>query len=111
MATITGSVGRGGRNLRSDVITIQKLINDNILSIVPLARVVEDGACGPRTIGAIEEFQRRVVKMLEPDGRVDPGGSTLRRLNGEASPGPSLGLPPFQSLWACLLYTSPSPRD
>ncbi len=32
-------------------------------------------------MAAIEEFQRRVVKMAVPDGRVDPGGKTIRALD------------------------------
>ncbi|MEM6989632.1 MAG: hypothetical protein AAF721_04020 [Myxococcota bacterium] len=40
-----------------------------------------DGASGPRTVGAIEHFQREVVKMRAPDRRVDPGGKTIRMLN------------------------------
>lgn len=81
MATITASVGRGGTNRRNDVTTIQKLINANIGLITPLRLLAEDGRVGPATIGAIEVFQRRVVKLLRPDGRVDPGGRTLQILN------------------------------
>jgi uncharacterized protein (TIGR02594 family) len=39
-----------------------------------------DGKIGPNTIRSIEEFQRRVVGMQEPDGVVDPRGQTLRAL-------------------------------
>lgn len=78
--TITGSVGRGGRNYpHSDVMTVQYLLN-----CVPAAQggpakeLVVDGAAGPRTIAAIEGFQRRLGGFA--DGRVDPGGATLRAL-------------------------------
>jgi muramidase (phage lysozyme) len=40
----------------------------------------EDAICGPRTIAAIEGFQRQVVGFQRPDGRVDPRGRTLRML-------------------------------
>ncbi|MEM1054077.1 MAG: peptidoglycan DD-metalloendopeptidase family protein [Bacteroidota bacterium] len=39
-----------------------------------------DGLYGPGTAGAIATMQRR-IGMRRPDGRVDPGGSTLGRLN------------------------------
>lgn len=77
---ITGSVGRGGRNFpANDVITVQYLLN-----CVPAAQggpskeLVVDGAAGPKTIAAIESFQRRHGGVA--DGRVDPGGATLRAL-------------------------------
>jgi peptidoglycan L-alanyl-D-glutamate endopeptidase CwlK len=85
MAGITASVGKGGVNRRSDVEIIQKLINQNIGRLTPLAPLREDGAIGPNTIGAIEEFQRRVLRMQRPDGRVDPNGMTWQKLtNGQA---------------------------
>ncbi len=85
--TISKSVGSKGANLKSDILTVQKLLNANLGRITPLAPLVEDGRVGKMTIGAIEEFQRRVVKMGRPDGRVDPGGKTLKHLNdGDAVP-------------------------
>lgn len=86
MASIRSSVGRGGVNRSTDVVVVQQLLNANIRSIAPIARLDEDGLCGRLTIAAIEAFQRVVVRMARPDGRVDPGGNTLRRLNGETAP-------------------------
>lgn len=98
MATINKPVGRGMATppRDPDVLAVQKLINARISQIAPLARLVEDGTIGPRTIAAIEEFQRRVVGMRNPDGRVDPGGRTLRALNGEPV---QTGSPPNRSAW------------
>ena len=79
--SISGSVGLGGVNRHADVKTIQSLLNDNLIKIVPLAPVPETGNIGPHTIFAIETYQRRVVGMSNPDGRVDPNGGTLRSLN------------------------------
>jgi hypothetical protein len=76
---ITASVGRGGRNLRDDVLKIQKLLNEHMP--VPLQLLVEDGLCGGSTITAIEEFQRRALHMKRPDGKVDPQGSTMAALS------------------------------
>jgi CHAP domain len=82
MATIGASVGRGGANRRADVTTVQTLINNHIGQLTPLRGLETDGVVGLKTIGAILEFQRRVVGLRAPDGRVDPNGRTLRALNG-----------------------------
>ncbi len=89
-ATIMGSVGRGGVNQLQDVRTVQTLLNNH--RSLPLQKLVVDGLNGPNTMAAIEEFQRRVVKMALPDGRVDPNGKTLRAL--DSSPGATPFVPP-----------------
>lgn len=91
MATISGSVGRGGVNRRQDVIIIQTLINHHIRLLAPLSPLRIDGAVGPRTIAAIEEFQRRVLYMQRPDGRVDPLGQTLKKLDSAKNVGTAPG--------------------
>jgi muramidase (phage lysozyme) len=78
--SILASVGRNGTNRYADVVTIQRLINDNLP--IPLRPLVIDGRCGPATIAAIEEIQRRNLNMGAPDGRVDPHGATFRFLAG-----------------------------
>jgi hypothetical protein len=78
MSRIMGSVGRGGQNRRDDVMTVQRLLNEKLS--FPLRPLDIDGICGSKTIFAIEEFQRRGVKMMRPDGRVDPSGATFRTL-------------------------------
>jgi hypothetical protein len=85
--TLTSSVGRGGTNLPQDVRTVQSLLNQN--RPAPLRPIGEDGKIGHETITAIEEFQRRAVKMTRPDGRVDPNGATWRALTGTATAVPS----------------------
>lgn len=84
--TITASVGKGGVNRPDDVRTVQQLINDNLGKLTPLRPLDVDGRIGPQTIGAIEEFQRRVVRLIPPDGRVDPNGKTLSALNAGVPP-------------------------
>lgn len=93
MGTISASVGQGGTNRRTDVQTVQRLINKQIYKLTPLARLVPDGKIGALTLGAIREFQKRVVGFAEPDGRVDPGGQTIAALTGQA-PGGGGGKPP-----------------
>lgn len=84
--SITQSVGRRGVNRQSDVKAVQTLLNHNIGKITPLRVLTVDGKVGKLTYSAIEEFQRRVVRMMRPDGRVDPGGQTLAALNATRSP-------------------------
>lgn len=90
--TISGAVGRGGRNFPPvDVMTVQYLLN-----CVPAGQggptpeLVIDGIVGPKTISAIEKFQRSLGGAC--DGRVDPGGNTLRALQGR-DPYPQQALP------------------
>jgi hypothetical protein len=40
-----------------------------------------DGIAGFKTITRIEAFQRSIVKMTRPDGRIDPNGRSLLVLN------------------------------
>ena len=78
--SISNSVGQRGINNKDDVKAIQVLLNHNIDKLTPLRPLVEDGVINPQTIDAIKLFQRRVVGMPEPDGRIDPNGRTLRSL-------------------------------
>jgi hypothetical protein len=85
-SSISGSVGRGGVNDRNDVLTVQRLINAKLPT--PLQPLGEDGVCGPLTILAIEEIQRRNLRMPRPDGRIDPNGATFAFLTGNPIPLP-----------------------
>lgn len=79
MPDLSGSVGQGGANRREDVRIVQGLLNRENLS--PLVKLEVDGVCGGATIEAIRHFQTRSLGVQSPDGRVDPGGRTLRQLN------------------------------
>lgn len=82
--TITGSVGRGGRNMAADVKTIQSALNEvSPIDGGPAPKLKVDGVVGPLTIAAIEKYQRRQIGRA--DGRVDPDGPTIRALNGASS--------------------------
>ena len=83
MATITYSnlqstVGKGGRNLSTDVLIVQSKLNK--FSLAPLRALKEDGIAGKLTVASIEAFQARYAGISQPDGRVDPGGRTLQAL-------------------------------
>lgn len=88
MASISGSVGRGGLNRLPDVKTVQALLNKSPGPGASL--LVVDGVVGPKSIAAINEFQRRVVQCV-PDGRVDANGRSMKALNqfdtGVSAPG------------------------
>ncbi len=91
--SISASVGLGGANRFEDVRAIQNLLNANAAHIQPFEKLDVDGKVGAKTIGAIEKFQRKVVGLTHPDGRVDPNGKTIRALVGSSNP-PTSGTPP-----------------
>ena len=74
---IGGSVGKAGQNRPEDVRLVQRLLNDAI-GRDGGDRLVVDGIAGPKTDAAILQFQS--AHALSADGRVDPGGPTLKRL-------------------------------
>ncbi len=81
--SISAPVGRlGAVNRLPDVVTVQELLNrvppEEGGPAPPLA---VDGLCGPLTIRAIQAFQLRHFGSRGMDGRVDPNGQTLRKLN------------------------------
>jgi len=94
MAVVIGSsVGLNGANRASDVGKVQTLLNQNRhRSGHPEISV--DRVIGPETIGAIRVFQQVVVRMSNPDSRVDPGGRTLAALNAGAHGGTQPVTPP-----------------
>ncbi len=77
--TLTASVGQGGANRRTDVLTVQALLN-----LVPWQlggaspKLAVDGWIGPNTIGAIRHFQR--AQFGWQDGRVDVRQPSITRL-------------------------------
>lgn len=81
MEAISSAVGKDSKNNFKDVVTVQTLINGCIHLLKPLNMLSPDGRVGKKTIDAIELFQRNVVKMIKPDGRIDPGGKTIQLLN------------------------------
>ena len=81
MATIHGSVGRGGKNFPDDCKIVQTLLNKHLSTMPSVGELTVDGVVGPRTIGAIVEFQKYYMQLAKPDGLVDVGGATLTRLS------------------------------
>lgn len=77
---IIGSVGEGGKNNSADIMAIQMLLNKWITPTI-LVNGTCSGKADDPTVKAIKTFQSKFSP--NPDGRVDPGGSTLKRLNRE----------------------------
>lgn len=80
---IYASVGRGGCNRRDDVRAVQTRLN--ALMSPPRQFLEVDGLNGPKTTGAIRDFQKAVIGMSWPDGRVDVGQRTHRHLDDPLS--------------------------
>ncbi len=75
--SIHASVGAGGTNDARDVRTVQDLLNHATGSSLAV-----DGICGPATRRTITSFQSGF--LTSPDGRIDPGGESLRRMVASA---------------------------
>ena len=88
MKTIVASVGHGGLNRTGNVCLVQKLLNRHMQP--PQRPLVVDGVMSPRTIAAIEAFQRRVLNIHRPDGRIQPGDSTMVALTRQPEQTPTL---------------------
>jgi hypothetical protein len=96
MSKITHSVGRAGVNRPQDVAQVREMLNRQIGALTPYAPLAPTGACDCPVMALIEEFQRRVMGVPAPDGRIDPNGRTLRALEsmGAAAKPGSAPAPP-----------------
>jgi len=78
---VEGSVGQNGQNDVIDVKVIQSALNlVNPTRLTGAPELAIDGLIGPMTIGVIEQFQEDIVEMANPDGRIDPDGPSIARL-------------------------------
>jgi uncharacterized protein (TIGR02594 family) len=82
MSVISGSVGKGGVNRKPDVRAVQCLLNlkSNMAQSGLKQKLEMDGSLGKGTQDAIDLYQRKVMNMPNPDGRVDSHGGMIRRL-------------------------------
>jgi peptidoglycan hydrolase-like protein with peptidoglycan-binding domain len=81
---IMQSVGKGGVNLPADVGVVRQLLAGFAKTAGNLPPAA--GPMDQRTIDAIIQFQTREMKLVRPDGRVDPGGKTIAALLKGAKP-------------------------
>jgi hypothetical protein len=80
--SLTGSVGQGGKNSATDVAVVQSLLNRKAG-----AKLTVSGLADQPTVAAIRAFQGKFLPA--PDGRVDKGGTTWRKLlEAPAAAGP-----------------------
>ncbi len=79
MRKIVASVGRKGKNFKSDTILVQELLNRATRPPFRLLKV--DGIAQFHTISAIERFQKEILKFKNPDGLIEVDGKTWRALS------------------------------
>lgn len=91
MATaLTGSVGQGGVNKPADVKAVRALLQRHAaVWLAPDPPPAADGPCDDALVAAIKRFQGSAAALLKPDGKVDPGGFSLARLDMAAIPKPT----------------------
>lgn len=78
------SVGLGGINQQEDVKWVQALLNAFISACrINADALVVDGHCGPRTVAAIQQYQRLVFKSKNPTGLLQPDQSDYQLLYRE----------------------------
>ena len=87
---ISMSVGRNGFNFPLDVRTVQTLLQQNQKWLGPVIPLQITGICDNQTIYLIESFQKLVMNVPDPTGRVDPDSQTWYGLNSQSGPA---GLP------------------
>ena len=79
-SSLAASVGKGGQNDEADVRLVQELLNEKAEAGLDV-----DGKYGPRTLAAIEAFQRSAFNGWS-DGLIEPGQNTIKTLES-AEPG------------------------
>ena len=85
MADIIGSVGKGGANAKADVLIVQGLLA-KLTGRLGLPPLDIDGGYGTNSFNAIVAFQKQIVGIAAPDGRIDPGGRSWKALVAAATP-------------------------
>lgn len=85
---IKNSVGKKGVNSREDVELVQITLNRAIQ--FPFRLLAVDKLVGKKTIGAIESFQKQVLKFSKPDGLVEVKGKTWQALSKYLTESPKI---------------------
>lgn len=110
MRILSGTVGQGGTNRKDDTALVQMLLNVERRNARRVALLSVDGEVGPRTIAAIQDFQRLYLKVA-PDGLVETDGLTIKALAfcwcawlraSKAGGYPPPNFPPAPSAWSPL---------
>lgn len=75
------NVGLKSKNLPSDVINVQKLLNLHAIHFPDKINLKEDGLCGLKTISQILLFQKHISRFKKPDSVISPNGRTYREIS------------------------------
>lgn len=98
------SVGLGGKNGMNDIKAVQTALNQLMNLIPPTKVLVVDGKLGLKpensnTVKAIMLFQKKVVGMVSPDGKIDVNGRTHKKINEKLlAVKPAIATPVTESL-------------
>ncbi|MDP3474702.1 hypothetical protein [Hydrogenophaga sp.] len=88
VGNLAGWKASGAANQKGEVIAVEIHLNLFILSgnIKGISKpLFTMGNMTPQFIKVIEAFQKQIVGLPKPDGRIDPNGKTLKYLNGPLS--------------------------
>jgi len=105
---IIQSVGIGGKNGANDIKAVQASLNSLMHLIPPTKALVVDGKLGfkpenSNTVKAIMLFQKKVVGLTRPDGKIDVNGKTHKKINEKLlAIKPSVPVPVTEALKAKL---------
>lgn len=98
--SLQGSVGRSdrrsARNEPIDVVKVKRLLNAAAGARLTVSDRIDD-----ETIAAIESYQ--ATFLSNPDGRIDPGGTTLGRLNRAVNPN--------RQIFRLIVHHTAGPKD
>src|SRR5262249_28125366 len=89
----------GAMNNSADVEIVQRLLNEHAAQ-VGYSQLPVNGMVTLQMVEAIRSFQQKVVGMKIPDGRVDPSGATLRKLNEPVGTSTPAFTSPFPDIFA-----------
>ncbi len=67
-------------NRPDDVRAVQQMLNANRQHLQPFQDLADDGQIGPKTLSAIEKFQRTVMLFSNPDRLIEVNGKTHKKL-------------------------------
>jgi murein DD-endopeptidase MepM/ murein hydrolase activator NlpD len=80
VSKLTGTVGKNAQNASADVKIVKILLNSAVNLTGAKVLIIND-LMDTDTINIIEKIQKLVLKFNQPDGRIDPGGKTIKVLN------------------------------
>lgn len=84
---ISASVGKGGKNIRQDVLVVQMMLNRHAAT-AGYRKLKESGEFDKDTLNAIIEVQS-AIGINAPDGRIEPGKRTFVALQARTLPSDS----------------------